>query len=438
MKHEADTIFALASAPGRAGIAVIRVSGPKADQVLRDITRREVSTERNAVLRPLFHFMNDVQIDTAVVLRFCAPNSYTGENVVEFHVHGGRAIQVALLSTLAKMSGLRFAEAGEFTRRAVENGRLDLTRAEAIADLVDAETEAQRRQAFRQYDGRLATLYEDWRAQLIRGAAWIEAGIDFAEDEVPEGAIDNSRTVLARVAHEIRAHLDDGRRGEILREGFQVAVIGPPNSGKSSLVNALARRDVAIVSETAGTTRDIIEVRLDLGGYPVILIDTAGLRDSSDPVEREGVRRARERAANADLRLLVLDGAKAFRPVFADADGRADVIVCNKADLVTERAGTGLWVSARTGEGMDSLIGALTELAAKRLAPSDSPVLTRTRHRKSLEVAELAISAALVRMEPELAAEHLRIALGEIGRITGRVDLDELLDVVFRDFCIGK
>jgi tRNA modification GTPase len=439
MKLEPATIFALASAPGRAGVAVIRVSGPRAGDSLQTLTRRGVPPERTAVVRTLFDKMN-LPMDSALILHFSAPYSYTGEDFVEFQVHGGRAVQMAVLAALGDMPGLRPAEPGEFSRRAVENGRLDLTQAEAIADLVDAETEAQRHQALRQYGGELAALYEDWRAKLIRAAAWIEAGIDFADEDVPAEAKDTSRQILGAIAQEMRAHLDDGRRGEILREGFQVAVIGAPNAGKSSLVNALARRDVAIVSEIPGTTRDIIEVRLDVQGYPVILADTAGLRDSDDPLEQEGVRRARVRAEAADLRLLVMDGTARELPL--DCAGMvpgADIVVWSKADLTTSRADDELHVSVVTGEGLDALVKRLASCAATRLSgPGESPLLTRARHRKAVETAHSALVTALGEDETELAAENARIALQAIGRITGRVDLEELLDVVFRDFCIGK
>ena len=440
MNPEADTIFALASAPGRAGVAVVRVSGPRAEEAIRRLTRRDSPPERQARLRALYDESTNERIDVALVLLFAAERSYTGEIVVEFQIHGGRAVQAALLAALAALPGFRLAEPGEFTRRAVENGRLDLTQAEAIADLVDAETDAQRRQALNQYEGRLAALYEDWRARLIRAAAWIEAGIDFADEDIPPDAADTSRAALAAIREEIRAHLDDGRRGEILREGLQVAVIGPPNAGKSSLVNALARRDVAIVSETPGTTRDVIEVRLDLAGFPVILADTAGLRDSGDSIEKEGVRRARARAAAADLRLLVLDGSASgpLDAVSAELRAAADLVVWNKADLVPERPAGGFRVSAKTGEGLAGLIQALAERAANRLSVGEAPVLTRARHRQALEAAAESISAALDASEPELGAEHLRFALRALGRIAGLVDLDELLDVVFRDFCIGK
>jgi tRNA modification GTPase len=431
---ERDTIFAPATAAGRAGVAVIRVSGPQADNALKAITRKHLPAERQAVLRTLYGKTATDRIDVGLVLRFGAEASYTGENVVEFQIHGGRAVTSALLKAMAELPGLRFAEPGEFTRRAVENGRLDLTQAEAIADLVEAETDAQRRQALRQMEGRLGGLYEDWRSRLIRAAAWIEAGLDFPDEDVPEAAIAQGDGALRAIFEEIRGHLRDGRRGEMLRDGLHVAVIGPPNAGKSSLVNALARRDVAIVSDTPGTTRDVIEVRLDLQGFPVILADTAGLREGGDAIESEGVKRALARAEAADLRLLVMDGTM---PTVPETGGsRPDIIALNKADLVKVRS-KGLWVSARTGEGLDILIQRLAEYASQGLS-GEAPVLTRARHRKALELAERALEEAISTSESELKAEHVRLALRAIGRITGRVDLDELLDVVFRDFCIGK
>jgi tRNA modification GTPase len=369
-----------------------------------------------------------------VILRFAAPRSYTGEDVVEFQVHGGPAVISALLTELGVLPGLRLAEPGEFTRRAVENGRLDIAQAEAIADLIEAETEAQHRQAVQQYQGGLSHLYESWRARLIRCAAWIEATIDFPDEEIPPEALAGSREEMSSLANEMQSHLSDGRRGEILREGFHVAVIGPPNAGKSSLVNALAQRDVAIVSAMPGTTRDVLEVRLNLKGYPVMLSDTAGLREALDPIEEEGVRRARARAAGADLRLLVLDGAAGP----GESGLRGDVEVRSKADLVTERNAAGLWISARTGEGLSGLVDLLAAHAQDRMEAGDAPVISRARHRMAVDKARTHLGNALEASAPELTAEHLRLALREIGRLTGRVDLDELLDVVFRDFCLGK
>jgi tRNA modification GTPase len=323
----------------------------------------------------------------------------------------------------------------------VVNGKLDLTRAEAIADLVDAETDAQRRQALRQYDGALAELYERWRGELIRAGAWAEAAIDFSDEELPAGTLARTKQTVAWILEEIRKHLDDASRGEVLREGLQLAVIGPPNAGKSSLVNALARRDVAIVAETAGTTRDVIEVRMDLGGYPVTLADTAGLRAASEVVEAEGVRRALARAKAADLVLLLLDGSAADPRAGIAPQMRADLVVFNKSDLVWPSTHDGIAISLKTGEGLDAMIAALTVKVRARLeAPNEAPVLTRTRHRHALEDAARSLQGALAApdAQPELMAEDIRLALRSLGRITGRVDIEELLDVVFKDFCIGK
>ena len=434
INRERDTIFALASGRGRAGVAVVRVSGPHADDTLRALTKAPLPNERRAVIRTLIGSPNDLVIDSALVLRFAAARSYTGESVVEYQVHGGSAVVSALLAELGRVPGLRLAEPGEFTRRAVENGCLDLTQAEAIADLVDAETEAQRRQAIRQLDGSLGELYETWRNRLIRSAAWIEATIDFPDEEIPSDALDASRQGIAVIANEMQSHLNDGRRGEILRDGFHVAVIGAPNAGKSSLVNALAQRNVAIVSDIPGTTRDVLEVRLNLKGYPVILSDTAGLREGRDSIEEEGIRRAEARAKAADLRLLVLDGLEDDR-----ADLRGDIEIRSKADLRPgERRTPGLWVSAKTGEGLAELVNLIAKHAEARMEVREAPALSRARHRVAVEKAERHLRDALDASAPELAAEHLRLALTEIGRITGRVDLDELLDVVFRDFCLGK
>ncbi len=422
-----DTIFALASAPGRAGVAVVRLSGPQAARAVEALTGKPPGAPRRAVLARI------AGIDRGLVLYFQGPDSFTGEDVAEFHVHGGRAVVDGVLAALAPFG--RPAERGEFTRRAVENGKLDLTRAEAIADLVDAETEAQRRQALRQYDGALSDLVEGWRVALIRAAAWAEAAIDFSDEELPADVLDRAQAAIRDILAQIQAHLDDGGRGEILREGLYLAVIGPPNAGKSSLVNALARRDVAIVAETAGTTRDVIEVRLDLGGYAVVVADTAGLREAVDAVEAEGVRRALARAEAADLVLLLLDGASDTAP----PDVRVDLAVWNKSDL--KHRDEGLSISLKTGEGVDTLVAALKALVEARLqSRGDSPALTRPRHRRALEDAARALDGALIAPSdrPELMAEELRLALRALGRITGRVDIEELLDVVFKDFCIGK
>jgi tRNA modification GTPase len=429
-----DTIFALASAHGRAGVAIVRVSGPHASLALAKIAGLSNLEPRRAMVRTLFDG-DGAAIDDALVLWFAGPASFTGENIAEFHVHGGRAIIEVLLAALSALPGLRPAEPGEFTRRAVENGKLDLTRAEAIADLVDAETEAQRRQALRQYDGALVVLYDGWRERLIKASAWAEAVIDFSEEEIPLYIIAHSLRQASEIIDEIRSHLDDSHRGEIVRDGIRLTVIGPPNAGKSSLLNTLARRDVAIVSEAPGTTRDVIEVKLDIGGYPVIVSDTAGLRATSDAVESEGVRRALASAERADLVLLLLDGSRGSGGDWP----KADLTVWNKSDLPWSSPQSGLRISARSGDGLEALLTELSRLVREKLErPNEAPPITRARHRRTLEDAAASLVRALNASEPELIAEDMRLALRSLGRITGRVDIEDLLDVIFRDFCIGK
>jgi tRNA modification GTPase len=443
----ADTIFALASGAGRAGIAVLRISGPGAASALTALAGTVPPARR--ACRARFHDpASGETIDDGLALFFPSPRSFTGEDVAEIQIHGSRAVVAGLIEALGRLPRLRLAEPGEFTRRAFDNGKLDLTAAEGLADLVAAETAAQRRQALRQLDGALGRLYEGWRERLLRALAHLEAAIDFPEEGLPAEIESAIHIEAARLHQEITLHLADDRRGERLREGVSVAIIGPPNAGKSSLMNALARRDVAITSATAGTTRDVIEVALDLGGFPAVLADTAGLRQATEEVEEEGVRRARARAAAADLRLVVVDATKpeeahALRGVI-DAN---TVIVANKMDLAAAR--NVAWVDALgptpalrlsilTGMGMDELLYRLTSELAARIGGSDAPLITRARHRSALTEC----AAALERFDraglPELAAEDLRTATRALGRITGRVDVEDMLDIIFRDFCIGK
>lgn len=440
------TIFALATAPGRAGVAVVRISGSASGDALAALTGKALPRPREATLVKLRDPKSREVLDDALVLYFTAPRSFTGEDVVELHLHGGRAVVAGVVEALGALPGLRVAEPGEFTRRAFENGKLDLTEAEAVADLVDAETSAQRRQALRQMEGALGTLYDGWRERLTRSLAHIEADIDFPDEDLPSGVSDSARPVLATLVAEIDAHLDDNGRGERLREGLHIAIVGAPNAGKSSLLNALARREAAIVSARAGTTRDVIEVHLDLGGYPVVLADTAGLREAAaDEVEEEGIRRARDRAARADVKVAVFDATAlpALDPATVALVDRDTVVVLNKTDLsggdVIDVAGQiALPVSARTGAGLPELEKRLTEFAADRLAGSGVPALTRARHRSALEECRAALRRALNAPLPELMAEDVRLASRALGRITGRVDVEDLLDVIFRDFCIGK
>ena len=433
------TIFALSSAPGRAGVAVVRVSGPMAGVVAQRLCGA-LPEPRRAALGMLVG-ADGSPIDAALLLWFPGPASFTGEDVVEFQAHGGRAVVERLLVEISMVPGTRPAEPGEFTRRAVENGKLDLAQAEALIDLINAETESQRRQALRQYGGALSEIYESWRERLVRALAWAEAEIDFVDEELPGDMNVRVRTQVSDIIGEIEVHLADGRRGEIVREGLFLTVIGPPNAGKSSLINALAKRDVVIVAETAGTTRDIVEVRLDIGGYLVLVADTAGLRESADAVESEGVRRALQRAEQSDLVLLLLAGnieqpLAGLPPAAAE---RADLVVWNKADLPSAAAREGLRLSLKTGVGFDKLLGEIEKLVSSRLAGSgEAPVISRARHRHALDQALEALGRALSAGEAELFAEDLRLAVRAIGRITGRVDVEDLLDVVFRDFCIGK
>ncbi len=456
------TIYALATpTPSRAhpgAISVIRLSGPRADDALVFLTEPRaferghsardpaLPAPRRMALRTVLDPLSGEAIDRGLVVWFEAPNSETGETMAELHLHGGRAVVGGALEAIRRLGFCRLAEPGEFTRRAFEHGKLDLTQAEAIADLVAAETEEQRKLALQQMDGALHRLYEDWRTLGLRTLAHLEAAIDFPDEDLPTGIADAVRAGITQLQAEIAAHLDD-RRGERLRQGLSIAIIGPPNAGKSSLLNLLARREAAIVSETAGTTRDVIEVHLDLGGWPVVLADTAGLRASSDAIEQEGVRRARARAAAADFRLLVLDASADWKSEMQTLtkaterwDPARDIVVVNKIDLadVVDAAGV-VPLSATSGQGLPELLARL-ERSAETLMEDGAaaPPLTRARHREALEECRESLGRALTAPEIALAAEDLRLALRALGRITGTVRIDELLDVIFRDFCIGK
>ena len=387
---------------------------------------------------------NQVSLDHALIAVFPGPASFTGEDMAELHLHGGRAVMSGVVEALSAMPGLRPAEAGEFSRRAFENGKLDLTAAEGIADLVNAETELQRRQALRQMEGALGRVYEDWRARLIRTLAKLEAYIDFPEDDLPAGLFEEVRNLASELAAEIGMHLADSRRGERLREGVSVAILGAPNSGKSSLLNYLARRDAAIVSSRAGTTRDVVEVRLDLGGYAVDLADTAGLRDAADEIEAEGVRRALSRAELADINILLFDAQNLPRidaATLALRDNRSLAVISrcdlSSADAVIAMPGA-IPISVKTGAGLEDLLNELRQRVERLAGLGESPALTRIRHRQSLTAAEYALNGAIAAPELELIAEDLRLAVRSIGSITGKVDIEDILDVVFRDFCIGK
>ncbi|MDP6874825.1 MAG: tRNA uridine-5-carboxymethylaminomethyl(34) synthesis GTPase MnmE [Alphaproteobacteria bacterium] len=436
-----DTIFAPATAPGRAGIAVIRLSGPGSGAALTAICGDgTLPVPRRARLSAFADPDTGEVLDRGLVLWFPGPDSFTGEDVAELHCHGGGAVIAALLAVLARLPGCRPALPGEFTRRAFQNGKMDLTQAEALADLVAAETEAQRRQAQRQMAGDLGRLYEGWRADLIGILAHLEAEIDFPDEDLPQDILARQRPRLETLAGEISAHLDDGQRGERLREGCHMVILGAPNVGKSSLLNALARRDAAIVSAQAGTTRDIVEVYLNLGGYPVVLADTAGLRESGNAIEAEGVRRARARGAQADLKIVLYDCAATPEPGPAVLEMLGDdgILVANKIDRASAPPRQGLPLSIKTGEGLAGLLQRLEAEAGQRMADSGAPGLTRLRHRLGLEGCRDALMRGLEEREVELVAEDVRLAARHLGRITGRVDVEDILGVVFGEFCIGK
>jgi tRNA modification GTPase len=450
-----DTIFALSSGRPPAAIAVVRISGPRAGDALTELAGR-LPEPRKAALARVRDPASGEAIDEALALWFPGPNSETGEDIAELQLHGGRAVIAAVLGALGRIEGLRPAEAGEFTRRAFENGRLDLTAVEGLADLIGAETEAQRRQAYRQLKGLLGKRAETWRARMIEALALVEARIDFSDEaDVPEDLIGPALKIVQGLRDEIAEALAGAARGERLRDGLVVAIAGPPNAGKSTLLNRIARREAAIVSPIPGTTRDVIEVHLDLDGYPVTLLDTAGIRDSDDPVEQEGVRRARQRASEADLVLWVHDAKD--DPAQSEASPLSGSVtkwlVRNKVDLLASGKRNELNknnefklsnivfdLSAATGFGVAEFLSQLGDYA-KSYFGAESSLLTRERHRKALNVAQSTLDRVLAEGpsgREDIVAEELRLAAQSLGRLTGQVDVEDILDVIFRDFCIGK
>uniref|UniRef100_A0A3P9J4H5 5-taurinomethyluridine-[tRNA] synthase subunit GTPB3, mitochondrial n=1 Tax=Oryzias latipes TaxID=8090 RepID=A0A3P9J4H5_ORYLA len=473
---DADTIFALSSGHGRCGVAVVRVSGSASSMALRCMAglKRRLPSPRTALLRSITDPNSKEILDRGLVLWFPGPHSFTGEDSVEFHIHGGPAVITAVLQALGSMPGMRPAEAGEFTRRAFQAGKLGLTEVEGLGDLIHAETEAQRRQALRQMSGDLERLYQGWSHRLKRCLAHVEAFIDFSEDElIEDGVLERVDSSVITLLAEIERHLKDERRGERLRSGVHVVIAGATNAGKSSLLNTLCQRPAAIVSSIAGTTRDVVETGLDIGGFPVLLSDTAGLRDSTDLIEQEGVRRARERVQQADLTLVVVDSVllpfevqkaagtlqenlTSVLPDLKQPDKDRCLLVLNKTDLLPEaqrqkldrelKGVSGLppvcLISCQTHEGLQDFLSVL-QSRVKTLCGdplSDAPTLTQARHRAHLQqcVAALAQYQTLRDTDLALAAEGVRLALTSLGRITGKLGAEEILDIIFKDFCIGK
>ena len=443
-----DTVFAPATAPGRAAVAVVRLSGPRAGEALSALAGRRPAPRRAAV-RKLKDAVGRV-LDEALVLWMPGPASYTGEDSAELHLHGGPAVVAGVFEALAGL-GLRLAEPGEFTRRAFENGRLDLAQAEGVADLIEAETEAQRRQALDQLDGALGRAREAWRSDLVEALSLFEAAVDFPDEDLPEDVAARAHPALERLVGALRSALEGVDRAERVREGFAIALIGAPNAGKSTLLNALSRREAAIVTATPGTTRDVIEVTLQLAGYKVILADTAGLRDTLDEVEAEGVRRARRRAEAADLRLWVVDGAGVEASPAPDALRPGDLCLVAKADLpvgdaaaraLAEAAALGLEphrLSAHRAEDIAALEAVLSQHVIAALGSAEPPSATRLRHAALLAEAVQRLESGLaLSAEPELAAEDVRLAARALDRITGKIGPEDVLDRIFSTFCIGK
>jgi len=431
-----DTIYAAATAAGRAAVAVVRISGPQAGPVLARLGGR-LPRPRAASLRRL-KGADGTLLDEALVLWLPGPASYTGEDSAELHLHGGPAVVEGVLEALAGL-GLRLAQAGEFTRRAFEHGRLDLAQAEGVGDLIEAETAAQRRQALDQLGGRLSGAQARWREALVEALAVLEAAVDFPDEEVPADVAARAAPVLQDLIAELKAATEAAARGARVREGYRIALMGRPNAGKSTLLNALARREAAIVTATAGTTRDIIEVPMVLAGYKVILADTAGLRDTEDEIEAEGVRRARAWGAGADLRLWLLDGREDDSDRPPEGAGPDDLILATKRDLGEPATRIGTPFTVRSPNDLAWLEAALAERVAADLGGAEPPAATRLRHRELLAEATARLERALAETEqPELAAEDVRLAARALDRITGRIGAEDVLDRVFSSFCIGK
>lgn len=459
-----QTIFALATPQGKSGVAVIRISGNEAANALKALSV-QLPKPRYATLSPLRHSATQSPLDRALILWFPAPNSFTGEDCAELHIHGSRAVMESVFSVLGSLPNMRMAEAGEFSRRAFENGKMDLTEAEGLADLIDAETKQQQSLALRQMSGELHRLYEGWRTKLIDAMAFIEAYIDFPDENLPPELEANFTGKISALLSEMQLHLADNGRGQRLREGAKLVILGAPNAGKSSLLNYLAKAELAIVSPTAGTTRDAIPAHLNIGGYPVNLIDTAGIHTTQNPIEAEGIKRALKHADEADIRLLLIDGEMPPE-LFKYKDN--SISVTTKSDLF-DRSGFGLLssamsltpsatkeggllaalqttshkplatISTKTGEGISALVETITEQLKNLMQPSESPMITRLRHRQCVERAATSLETLLESpAPPEIRAELLRTAAHSVASLTGRIDLEHVLDHLFSQFCIGK
>ncbi|HJD60601.1 MAG TPA: tRNA uridine-5-carboxymethylaminomethyl(34) synthesis GTPase MnmE [Rickettsia endosymbiont of Columbicola hoogstraali] len=444
-----ETIFAQSSSFGKAGVAVFRVSGAKSLEVLKLLTGKSNFKPRFMYYQKLTSPESNDLIDNAMVVYFKAPNSFTGEDVVEIHTHGSKAISIMLTNALLNIPGVRLAEAGEFTKRAFLNNKFDLTAAEGIADLINAETIMQHKQAIRQAGGALEELYNSWRSQLLRIISLLEAYIDFPDEDIPESVLKDVTNTHKTLINTISEYLNDNRKGELLRSGLKLAIIGPPNAGKSSLLNFLMRRDIAIVSNIAGTTRDIIEGHLDIGGYPIILQDTAGIRgESNDVIEQEGIKRAIDSAKKADIKIVMFDAETLGSTVNEDITGLIDentIVIINKIDLIPENRIFNienkyrcLKVSIKNNISLPSILKNIEEIAKNMAGFTETPYITNERHRHHLKQALIYLKDFNLDNDLVLATEDIRMTMRRIGAITGIIDVEEILGEIFKNFCIGK
>ncbi len=442
------TICALSSGPGTSGISVIRVSGPETENVIKKLTKGKFPNPREATLKKINKINTNELIDEGVLLWFPGPKSYTGEDMAEFHVHGSRAVIEALISSITKVENCRLAEPGEFTKIAFQNGKLNLLKAESISDIISAETEMQRHQAIKIMSGRSSKKFNELRERLLKILSNVEAKIDFPEEDLPEDIMKNIKIESNVIKEEIQKILNDQKVGELIREGFKIAIVGPSNAGKSSLLNYLSNRDVAIVSEIAGTTRDIIEVHLNLDGYPVTISDTAGIRDSKNEIEKKGIKLALKKAENSDLNIILIEPKSVnFTAFLNDLVNEKGLIVVNKSDLGIEKIDqkikkfNPIYLSIKEEKNLDVLIKAIKEKLKKKFIRSDNILITRERHRQNLERCLYHLNNFEEKNSVEdfdKAAEDLRLATRHLGTIVGKVDVEEILGSIFSDFCIGK
>lgn len=443
------TIYALSTVLGKSGVAIIRISGKEALQVVRLMTNLNPDNikARYAYFTDLKDLIKSQTLDKCLLLYFKAPNSFTGEDIVELQIHGSRAVISSVLNNLSRIPEFRMAEPGEYSKRAFYNQKMDLTEAEGLADLIDAETEAQQKYALRQMEGSLKNLYDDWRTQLVTIMAHLEAYIDFPDEEIPESVVNSLNNTVFKLRKAIRKHLSGDTIGERLREGFRVVIVGRPNAGKSSLLNAFAQRDVVIVSDIAGTTRDAIDIHLDLNGYPVIITDTAGIRETEEAIEKQGVEIAYRKINDADLLICLFDASLDTVQVFdniAKTYGDKMVYVANKVDNLTSEQCSNikkqdiLLISAKHHQGIGLLLQKITKVIEDKFTSNSNLLITRARYREALSQALQSLDLFDLDKEIELSAEDIRLAAREIGKITGRIEIDEILDKIFGSFCIGK